>query len=606
MDRKTLQTSLVVGISVILLFAWNWAVPKLFPPEPAPEPVTWSTNAAPQANAILSATNAVPPNLTAATTNRPAVLLHSDAPEQLITVGTASAIYTFTSHGGGLKQVALKRYTETVGRQKKAATNTLVTLNEHAFTPIMAVRGDTTLTGDDVYKLTQVSPTLVRAEKTLGSGLSLVKEFQVGSNYAVNATVRLENHGKEALALPAQSWVVGTATPISPHDDERLMGVYWYDGVSKTHIDSAWFENKSMGCMGSNPRSEYAAGNKNVDWVAVHNQFFTVIVAAGTNQLAEQVRSLRLELAAPSQRQLEADPRMARQPHGFETSLTYPAVTLAPNQTLERRFMVYAGPKEYKTLSQFPDRLDLVMEFDGFFGFFAKLLLLSMNGLYNFVPDFKYLSGYATTIVLITVIIKAVFWPLTQASTRSMKRMQELQPQMKSIQERLKEDPAKMNRELMEFMKKNKVSPLGGCWPMLLQIPVFFGFFQMIRSAIELRGAQFLWAADLSQSDTVWIIPGLDWPLNPLPLMMGVTMLWQAQLTPPSPGMDPMQQKMMKYMPLMFMVFLYNFSAALTLYWTVQNLLTIAQMKLTKTRPGSAAGTAGRAPMVIIPPKKRR
>jgi YidC/Oxa1 family membrane protein insertase len=125
---------------------------------------------------------------------------------------------------------------------------------------------------------------------------------------------------------------------------------------------------------------------------------------------------------------------------------------------------------------------------------------------------------------------------------------------------------------------------LGGCLPMLLQIPVFFGFFMMIRSAIELRGAPFLWVADLSQPDTLFYAPG-GFPINLLPLLMGATMFWQAQLTPPSPGMDPTQQKIMKYMPLMFMVFLYNYSAALTLYWTTQNLLTILQTKLTKTVP---------------------
>jgi len=190
-----------------------------------------------------------------------------------------------------------------------------------------------------------------------------------------------------------------------------------------------------------------------------------------------------------------------------------------------------------------------------------------------------------------------------------MKRMAALQPQMKAIQEKHKDNPQKMNREIMEFMKKNRVSPLGGCLPMLLQIPVFFGFFKMIRSAIELRGEQFLWACDLSTPDTIFVIPGFNIPVNPLPLIMGATMLWQARLTPPSPGMDPVQQKIMKYMPLMFLFILYNFSAGLTLYWTVQNLLTIAQMKLTKTKdePGTGAGAApGKALPPSQPPKKRK
>jgi YidC/Oxa1 family membrane protein insertase len=211
---------------------------------------------------------------------------------------------------------------------------------------------------------------------------------------------------------------------------------------------------------------------------------------------------------------------------------------------------------------------------------------------------------YGWAIIAITVIIKVVFWPLTQASTRSMKRMQALQPQMNAIKEKYKDDPVKMNKKTMEFMKENKVSPLGGCLPMLLQIPVFFGFYRMIQSAIELRGAHFLWVSDLSKPDTLFVIPGTAMPFNLLPLIMGVTMLWQARLTPPSPGMDPMQAKMMRYMPLMFLVFLYNFSAGLALYWTVQNLLTIAQTKLTRMAPATAA--PAKVPVLTPPQKKRK
>jgi YidC/Oxa1 family membrane protein insertase len=180
-----------------------------------------------------------------------------------------------------------------------------------------------------------------------------------------------------------------------------------------------------------------------------------------------------------------------------------------------------------------------------------------------------------------------IFWPLTQASTRSMKRMQLLQPEMAKIKEKYKDEPQKAQMKTMEFMRENKINPIGGCLPMLVQVPIFMGFYSMLQSAIELRGVGFLWACDLSQPDTIARIAG--YPLNILPLLMGVTMLWQARLTPPSPGMEPMQQKMMQYMPLIFLFMLYNMSSGLTLYWTVQNLLTIAQTKLTKTKEVTAA-----------------
>ena len=145
---------------------------------------------------------------------------------------------------------------------------------------------------------------------------------------------------------------------------------------------------------------------------------------------------------------------------------------------------------------------------------------------------------------------------------------------------------------------------MSGCLPTLIQMPVFMGFFYMIRSAIELRGAHFLWVNDLSRPDTLFLLPVINFPFNLLPLIMGATMLYQARLTPPSPGMDPAQARIMRYMPLMFMVFLYTFSAGLTLYWTVQNVLSIVQTKLIKNLPESPTGSTG--PVLTGPAKRRK
>jgi len=153
-------------------------------------------------------------------------------------------------------------------------------------------------------------------------------------------------------------------------------------------------------------------------------------------------------------------------------------------------------------------------------------------------------------------------------------------------------------------MKENKVNPAAGCLPMLIQFPVFIGFFFMLRTAIELRGESFLWAADLSQPDTLFVIPGLGFipflgvqgvglPFNLFPILMGMTSLYLASLTPPSPQMDPAQQKMMKYMPVFFVAFLYNYSSGLTLYWTVQNLITVLQTKYTKMNDSSDSRGSG-------------
>lgn len=580
MDRKSI---IVIAICFLVMLVWFPLVNKLYPPKPLPPGATnqVSTATTTQAVAPASVTATSTPAASAVVSTAPArpVFAPSGVEETLVLTDEDSR-YTFTSHGGGLKRIELLKYPETVLRSRhKQPTNNVAELNAHVSVPVLAVLGDESLLGDGVFSLTQTA-TGVRAEKTLTNGLRIIKEFQPTSNYLVSATVRLENTSGQPLTLPQQEWAIGTATPMGPDDNNMNTGLMWYNGKNKQEVSTPWFENHNFGCrwFPERLRPMYEAGASNVVWAAPHNQFFVLI--AMPDAPAEKVISRVVQLPRPSQG--KASVPTEPPPKGYETVLIYPGATIAPGQAMERKFNLFAGPKEYRTLARianrFQNNVDLVMGFGGFFGFFSKALLLGMNWLHH---TFK--LGYGWAIIAITIIIKTLFWPLTQASTRSMKRMATLQPQMKALQEKYKDDPAKMNKKLMEFMKENKVSPLGGCLPMILQMPVFIGFFYMIRSAIELRGASFLWVRDLSKPDTLFMIPGLNFPFNLLPLLMGATMLWQSHMTPPSPGMDPTQQKIMRYMPLFFLLILYNYSSGLALYWTVQNLLSILQTKLTKT-----------------------
>jgi YidC/Oxa1 family membrane protein insertase len=279
--------------------------------------------------------------------------------------------------------------------------------------------------------------------------------------------------------------------------------------------------------------------------------------------------------------------------------MVFPGQTLTANSSVDRQILLFAGPKEFRTLAaisdEYKNNADQVMNFGSGFAtfwgvgtFFAKLLLSGMNAIHDLTK-----IGYGWSIVVITILIRAIFWPLTAASTRSMKRMQALQPEVNALKEKYKDDQQKLMQKQMELWKQHGVSPMSGCWPMLIQMPVFFGFFTMIRSAIVLRGASFLWAADLSKPDTLFMIPGITFlpfnlstpeglPFNLLPLMMVSVMLWQSHLTPPSPGMDPAQQKMMRWLPGIFILFLYNYSSGLSLYMTVSTLASVIQTKLTK------------------------
>jgi len=217
-----------------------------------------------------------------------------------------------------------------------------------------------------------------------------------------------------------------------------------------------------------------------------------------------------------------------------------------------------------------------VMQF-GFWGVISVWLLKSMKLLYHVIPN------YGIAIIIITILIKLIFWPIQAKSIRSMKEMQKFQPLMNKLREKYKDDPQRLNQEMMKLYKEHKINPFSGCLPMLVQIPVFFGLYAMLRSAIELRGASFLWVKDLSQPDTIWshTLPfslpliGSTLMLNPLPLLMTGAMIWQQKLTPTAG--DTQQQKMMQFMPLIMLYFFYPSSSGLCLYWTAQQLLSIAQ-----------------------------
>lgn len=606
MDRKTI---IVVVICFALMLFGSQIINKMFPPTPLPPGTTnqVATATSPLTNAPAVTTTGAPPTTataTAPTATTSAPKVQYSGTEETLVITNADARYTFTSHGGGLKTVELLKFQETITRRSKKenVTNDVATLNTPHAPPVLSILGNNSVQDDGGFTLTGTT-TGVRAEKSLANGLRLVKDFQIGTNHLIHATVRLENTSAQPLALSAQEWVVGTATPMGPDDHGEAVGLMWYNGASKTEILGSWFDNKTLGCFPGTPRPEYRAFESNVVWTAVQNQFF-VLTAMFPSNSASAVVARPINLPRPGEGWASSSDNPT--PKGFQTAVVFPETTLPAGQTIERQINIYAGPKEYRTLAhigaQFKNNVDVVMGYDGFFGFFSKVLLLGMNWLHHTLS-----LPYGWAIIAITIIIKGLFWPLTAASTRSMKRLQALQPQMNAIKEKYKDDPMKMNKKVMEFMKENKVSPLGGCLPMLLQMPVFIGFFFMIRTAIELRGASWLWVPDLSKADTLFFIPGLGIPFNLLPLLMGGTMLWQARLTPPSPGMDPTQAKMMRYMPLIFIVFLYNYSAGLALYWTVNNLLSVLQTKLTKTVPlGSSGPTAATTPASVLTPVSKK
>jgi YidC/Oxa1 family membrane protein insertase len=259
----------------------------------------------------------------------------------------------------------------------------------------------------------------------------------------------------------------------------------------------------------------------------------------------------------------------------LDSTLVEPEVRIDAGAQKKFDYKVYMGPKSYSILKGLGIGLDRAIHF-GFFDILAKPLLWLLNFLHGFIPN------YGLAIIVLTLIIKAILWPLGSKSYKSMSEMKKIQPLMAQIREKYKDDKKKMNEETMALYKTYKVNPLGGCLPMVVQIPVFFALYRMLYEAIELRHAPFFgWINDLSAPDRLmhfsFSIPFMEPPygIPVLTIIMGATMFLQQKMSPPMG--DPAQAKMMMMMPIVFTFIFINFSSGLVLYWLVNNVVSISQ-----------------------------
>ncbi len=220
---------------------------------------------------------------------------------------------------------------------------------------------------------------------------------------------------------------------------------------------------------------------------------------------------------------------------------------------------LYVGPKERQRLGKLEESLKLTVDY-GWTTVIAVPLYWVLEWLH------KEIGNWGWAIILLTILIKAVFYPLSVASYRSMAHMRKMQPRMQALKERFGDDKQKLNQAMMELYKTEKINPLGGCFPILVQIPVFIALYWVLLAAIELRHAPFIfWLKDLSALDPYYV----------LPILMTITMILQTRMNPVPP--DPVQAKVMQFMPFIFSIFFFFFPAGLVLYWLVNNMLSIAQ-----------------------------
>ena len=294
----------------------------------------------------------------------------------------------------------------------------------------------------------------------------------------------------------------------------------------------------------------------NIKWVALQDRYFMMSV------IPDQVGEATMRLNLGGNDLLEAR-------YVLRDS------TIGPGTQHSYHYSLFFGPKSMQVLGKAGHNLSEALNF-GMFDFLAKPCVWLMNQVYGVIPN------YGVAIIILTVLIKIILWPLGSKSYKSMSEMKKIQPLMKEIREKHKNDKKKMNEEVMGLYRTYKINPLGGCLPMVVQLPVFFALYRMLYQAIELRHAPFfLWIEDLSAPDRLFrfgfSIPFMEPPygIPVLTIIMGATMLLQQKMSPPMG--DPTQAKLMMFMPLIFTVIFINFSAGLVLYWLVNNVLSISQ-----------------------------
>ena len=442
----------------------------------------------------------------------------------------------------------------------------------------------------------------MRYERTEPSGLKITKEYTLDYQGdekqipAIRLKVTFTNTGEQPYQDGGYYIYAGSAAPIHRRDQITYLSFDWFsDG--QYHTDHATsFEPGRVPLVGIETRQGRNVITQGIDkaaWVAVKNQFYTTIVApipptVGEEVAAREVWARRFDLARNPAEQARNEAVL----HGLDAALGMPSLKISQGASIVQEFQIYAGPKYYSRLDKLGHYEQEVMDFGKFKA--VSILLLGMMNTFH-----GWFGSYALAIILLTIIVKSVLFPLQSKANRSMKRMQVLSPQITALREKFKDDPARMNTETMKLYRDHGMSPLaplGGCWPMFIQMPIFFGFLYMLGVATELRNSGFLWVHDLSQPDTVGHFAGFA--INVLPLLMLGTQFWQMRLMPKTG--DPSQQKMMMFMPLIFGFICYNFAAALALYYTVQNLLTILQLRLTRDQSPPAATAGGPAKLVPV------
>jgi YidC/Oxa1 family membrane protein insertase len=505
-------------------------------------------------------------------------------PEQIATLRSDELVVAISSRGGAVLEATLLEHQATLQPDSGPMTFDF----EFEGVPALRWEGLPGIAADADYTLQADTQTVTLTTQS-AQGLAVERRIVLRDLYRVEVTDRLRNTSDRPMGI-ASNWVsLGTFQCGTSKND--ILGVdsfgAWTDAKTRyweTDVARA-IGGGGGGCGGATgplkPRASLSVETPQ-QWVAIKSRFFTQIFLSTTTNAG-----FRMDIVS-------APAGYKGNPVGsLSAAVAFDGFTLQPGETVTRDTTLYIGPKKLAVLKAVGHGVDEVMEF-GTFKWFCKLLVPTLNFFNSVIPN------YGVAVILLTVLVRVIFWPLTHKSTEGMKRMQTLAPQIKALQVLHKDNPQKIQQETWRIYRENKVNPLSSCLPMLVQLPVFFALFTVLRSAVELRFAPFLWIGDLSEPENLFagMIPFIG-AINILPVLMAGTMGIQSYLTP-STG-DPMQQKMMTIMmPAMMLVMFYTMPAALSLYWTVSQGISILQMLLQRYR--DKIKRDGEGAIVVEPP----
>ncbi len=512
-------------------------------------------------------------------------------PKRVETLRGENVDWQFTSLGGGVDRITLHNHQGEGGRP--------IVLNEFGGIPVGSLSEafeDPVLEPFSVEMAADGKSIVFR--RTDFRQLEIVKQFalqgsasmgaaKLANPYLLSFELRFTNRSNGPITVPNYAVRVGAAAPLHVKDLPIYTGFNRFNNESAKFTDVNWFAGGGFLGFGKKEQSEYR-DKGSITWAGVTNQYYATIFSPVGEHVSEAL-ARRIPIAQADWVATGRSEAPVPLPFAIDGAVRMAVITLEPGKEVIHKFSIFAGPREHALLRSLGGEQEQMLDF-GMFSIVSRTLLKSMNLLNGL------LGSYAAAIIVLTLIIKSALWPLQNKSTASMKRMQELQPRMNELKTKYSDDPQRMNQELIALYKKHGVNPMSGCLPMLVQIPIFFGFYNMLGKAVELRNSSFLWVKDLSQPDTVAFIAG--YPLNVLPLIMAVTMLWQMQLSPKTG--DPVQQRVFMFMPIIFIVFCYNFASALALYWAVQNVFSIVQLMITNRQQRAGAQAT------VVTPKRTK